>query len=243
MPESAPHSTPAWTQLETLVADIPGWSPLDQLFLLYTLTLASQGVPGDIVEVGSWCGRSAVVLGTAARLAGPARVHCADLFPDRSDWTRNPDGSFSFAVTIAGRTYGGYQEQTVWAEPFNAQIEPVYHASPRLLDRFTTTIRQAGLEEIVLPHRGDLATLLAAQGPDFRCRLAFLDGDHGYDAVCQDIDLIDRHLSPGGWLCFDDAFSSYTGVDRAISEKIIGNPRYDLCQQMTRKCFIARKVS
>jgi len=54
---------------------------------------------------------------------------------------------------------------------------------------------------------------------------------------------MDRYLVPGGWICFDDAFSYYDGVNRAIEDCIINNPGYELCQQMTRKFFIARKKS
>jgi hypothetical protein len=48
-------------------------------------------------------------------------------------------------------------------------------------------------------------------------------------------------LLPGGWICFDDAFSHYDGVNRAIQDKVINSGRYELCQQMTRKLFVARR--
>lgn len=91
------------------------------------------------------------------------------------------------------------------------------------------------------PRRGDLTLLLCKIGQNFRCRLAFLDSDHGYEAVCEVIRNIDKHLVPGGWMCFDDAFTCYEGVSRAISELIIANPNYECCQQMTRKPFVTRK--
>ena len=49
-------------------------------------------------------------------------------------------------------------------------------------------------------------------------------------------------LVPGGWICFDDAFSSYDGVNRAITQLVIDNPAYDVTRQLTRKCFAARKA-
>jgi len=72
-------------------------------------------------------------------------------------------------------------------------------------------------------------------------KFAFIDGDHGYDAVCKDIENVERYLVPGAWICFDDAFSSYEGVSRAIQDMIINNPEYSFGQQMTRKFFVARK--
>ena len=53
---------------------------------------------------------------------------------------------------------------------------------------------------------------------------------------------ISARLVPGGWLCFDDAFSTYEGVDRAIRDLVIGKPEFDFSQQLTRKLFVARRT-
>src|SRR5215831_4108101 len=90
---------PLASEIEALVHGIPGWSPLDELFTLSLLAYSTAHLPGDIIEVGSWCGRSSVVLGAAARDTHGA-VHCIDLFPSRNDWRRNADGTYSFAVEI-----------------------------------------------------------------------------------------------------------------------------------------------
>lgn len=89
---------PIATQIEEAVKDIPGWSPIDQLLSLFTLALSSSHLQGDILELGSWCGRSAVALGMAARLTGDTKVHCVDLFPEKTDWYQNADGTYSLYV-------------------------------------------------------------------------------------------------------------------------------------------------
>lgn len=235
------QTTPIINQIEQAVRDVPGWSPLDQLFALFTLACASADLPGDIVEIGSWCGRSAAALGLAARVSGRGRVHCVDLFPTRDDWQRNADGSYSFAVTLNGETIRSYDQQTVWAEPFERDIAPLYERCPELLTMFQTTIHERGLDDVVTPFRGDLPRFLAAMPSDFRCRLAFLDGHHSYQAVLTDIACIERCLLPGGWICFDDAFTGYEGVNRAIRERIIDSSAYCNAQQLTRKLFAAQK--
>lgn len=232
---------PAIDQIEEVIRDIPGWSPVDQLYTLFSLVLATSGLKGDVVEIGSWCGRSASVLGLAARFGNNTRVHCIDLFPERDDWYENADGSYSFKVSIDGQTFSGYADQTVWKEPFLRDIAPLYEKHTGVLEIFRQSVSRAGVADLIDAHRGDASTFFAQAGEAFRCRLAFLDGDHGYAAVCEDIRSVDRHLVPGGWICFDDAFSYYDGVNRAISDLIIDNPAYDLKQQMTRKCFVARK--
>lgn len=232
---------PAWEQIEALVDNVHGWTPIDQLYTLYTIASTAAELEGDIVEVGSWCGRSAVVLAAAAKVAGNSKVHCVDLFPEKNDWKQNADGTYSFDMTIDGKRYGGYQEQTVWQEAFESQTGKIYESYNSVFDCFQKTVLQRGMDDVIRAHRGDLASLLSKLGASFKCRMAFLDGDHGFDAVCEDIRNIDQCLVPGGWLCFDDAFTCYEGVNRAITELVIANPRYERCQQMTRKLFIARK--
>ena len=234
-------TVPITDQIEALVKDVFGWTPIDQLYTLFNLAFVNSDLDGDIVEVGSWCGRSALVLGLAARLAGKSQVFCVDLFPDKNDWKQNADGTYSFEVVINGRHFGGNQEQTVWKEAFETQTSKIYESYDRVYDCFMATVSTRGMQDLIHAHKGDVATFLESVGPDFKCRIAFLDADHGFDAVCSDILNVDRCLVPGGWLCFDDAFTVYEGVNRAISEMVLQNPRYELCQQMTRKLFIARK--
>lgn len=237
---AAPGIVPIIPRLEEMVRDVPGWSPIDQLVALFTLAYSSN-VAGDIIELGSWCGRSATALGLAAQLTGDTRVHAIDLFPERHDWHRNDDGSYSCTMTIAGREFRAYHEQTVWAEPFLRDIAPLYQRHGRLLDLFNDTMHRNGLVDVVRPFRGDIGMFADAAPPALRCKLAFVDGDHSYDAVCRDIATVERFLQPGGWICFDDAFSCYEGVNRAIADRVIDSGTYERGQQLTRKFFVAQR--
>ncbi len=237
---TAVTTTPAVARIEELVAAVPGWSPGDQLAALYNLVFASP-LEGDVIEIGSWCGRSAVALGLAAQAAGGTAVHAVDLFPARGDWRRNADGTYSLVVQVRGREVRSCQDQRVWAEPFARDIEPVYRTCHSVREIFDRTIARAGLTDVVRPFQGTLE-LFAAEAPaGLRCRLAFVDGEHSYEAVCREIEVIERFLLPGGWICFDDAFSCYDGVDGAIADRILGSGRYDRAQQLTRKLFVARR--
>ena len=235
------RTVPMMDQIEAAVREVPGWSPVDQLFALFNLTFASAPLGGDVLELGSWCGRSAVALGMAARLTGTGHVHCVDLFPEREDWYPNADGSYSFRVTIDGQTIESYHQQTVWAEPFQRDIAPLYAQHGGLFEHFRATVRDNALQDVVMPFRGDLAGFFI-RNPDTRLRLAFLDGHHSFEAVCKDIDRVTPHLLTGGWLCFDDAFTSYDGVNAAIREKVLNGAGFTDAQQLTRKLFVARKT-
>lgn len=226
--------------IEDMTADIPGWTPVDQLFALYTLAMTTSHLPGHILEVGAWCGRSTSVLGKAMQKMGTGWVHSIDLFPHRDDWRQNDDGTYTFQVVIEDETFVGYGEQTVWAEPFERDIKPVYEKFPRLEDAFDETIRKTKLQDVVKPYKGNLTKFLENQSDGFQIRLAFIDGDHCYHEVTRDIEHVEKILVSGGWICFDDAFSYYEGVDKAITEHIIQSGKYDICQQLTRKLFVAR---
>ena len=227
--------------LEEIIRDIPGHTPVDQLHTLYCMVYLTQPLPGDVLEIGSWCGRSTAVLGEAVRQSGSGRICCIDLFPARNDWRQNPDGTYSFSVTIDGKTYGGYQDQKVWKEAFEQSMSRVYTKSNSVLEIFTDTMAQRQLSHLIDIHRATSAVLETM--PDRKFRLAFIDGDHSYDAVCTDIRNVQRRLVDGGWICFDDAFTDYDGVNGAITDLVINSGDFDLCQQMTRKFFVARKAS
>ena len=229
----------AWPVLEQQITTVPGWSPSEQLFALFMLSIGARDVPGDLLEVGAWCGRSAVALGHAARILGDAKVVSIDLFPHRDDWSENADGTFSLNVVVKGAKVAAYNIQTVWREPYLKTIKPVYAKHDSVLDIFRENVATQGLADLVTPMQGTSDLLHDMR--ERRFRLAFVDADHSYEAVCHDIDNIVPLLSPGGWLCFDDAFTSYEGVNRAIRERVIASDAFDLKLQPTRKLFAARK--
>lgn len=232
---------PVTLRIAGIMESVSGWTPADQLLALHMLAVTTAPLGGDVMEIGSWCGRSAAVLGHAVKASGAGHVQAIDLFPRASDWRTNPDGSHSFSVNLPGQSVGGYEDQTVWDEPFQRDIATVYARFDGILDAFNATIEQQGLSDTVTAFRGT-GKMFAAQAPaDLKVRLAFLDGDHSYQAVCDDIAAAETFLIPGGWITFDDAFSVYDGVDQAIRDKILDSGRYEHAHQIARKFFVARR--
>ncbi len=231
-----------WKQIEEIVKDIPGWSPIDELYTLFMLALMSKGLDGDIVEVGAWCGRSSVILGKAVQISNEKKkVYSIDLFPDKEDWEKNKDGSYSFKVKFKDKSISAYQVQTVWKEPYEKDIIPVYQINNSILNIWKQSINKNNLNDINTYFKGDSNMFFNEFSIENKIKLAFLDGDHSYEATKTDIRNVEKHLVKGGYICFDDAFSTYEGVNKAITENIINSNKYDICQQMTRKFFIARK--
>lgn len=236
----AAAATSVSSVIQRLIAEVPGFSDFDELVALHALAMGNAAVRGDLIEIGSWCGRSTVVLAMAARATG-ARVHAIDLFPARSDWRRNEDGTWSIHANVGGRPVGAYQDQRVWAAAFQRAAFPTYDGG-KIFDQVRAALERFGVSEVVTPHRGTSEDFRAKAPADLRCRMAFIDGDHGTEAVCRDVAAVEPFCSEGALICFDDAFSGHSPqVDRAIRERIIDNPRYHMTAQITRKLFIARR--
>ncbi|WOF15386.1 class I SAM-dependent methyltransferase [Methanoplanus sp. FWC-SCC4] len=233
---------PIINSIKDMVEKIPGWSPIDQLYSIFLLSYSTSDLEGDFIEVGSWCGRSANVLGLAAKLSGNCKVYCVDLFPEEDDWMENSDGTYSLNVKINDGRIKSYVEQTVWKEPFEKDIAPIYEKYNGIYDAFVKFVDMNGLNDVVCPIKGESSSLKENVPRDFKCKFAFIDGDHSYNGVCRDIENIEEYLVPGGWICFDDAFSSYEGVNKAIEDKIINSGNYTCCQQLTRKFFVGKKI-
>lgn len=227
------RTRPITSLIDDIVSSVPGWTPPDQLLALYTLAISTAALKGDFFEVGSWCGRSTIVLAKAAQQIG-CTVQCVDLFPSKDDWKQNRDGTWSFYAedTLA------YGEQTVWNEPYQRDIAPIYDKYDSVLDVFLNSLKKFNVENDVHFFKGTTEKFSAVCG-DSQYRLAFVDGDHAEFAVKNDIYFILSHLTPYGLICFDDAFSSYDGVNEAITKSIFTNDHCVYSQQLTRKFHAA----
>jgi predicted O-methyltransferase YrrM len=228
--------------LSRAVAQIPGWSPVEELFGLYSAAVFDPTVPGDLVEIGAWCGRSTVALGLAARTLGRV-LHSVDIFPEKDDWYQNKDGTWSIRLKIGDETVDACNITTVWDDAFRQTVLPIYSDGNSPRRRHAEAISKFGLKDSVKVHRATAKMFLRDMAPDSAFKLVFLDADHGEAAVGAEIDSFLPRLSAGGALCFDDAFTSYEGVDDAIVKRLLERqpPVVDAAMRVTRKMFLARK--
>lgn len=229
---------PIVNNINEISKSIPGWCPEDELFSLYLLALTTKDLEGELLEIGSFCGKSSSVLAMAAQKID-TKLNCVDLFPDRNDWFQETDGTYNFNVNINNRIYslGNYR---FWKEPYLNQVVPIYERyGDSLEDTFLNNLKSLNLDSNVKHIRG--TTLEFSETFDSKVKFVFIDGDHSYEGVRKDMENIERFLVKGAWIAFDDAFASYPENDRAIKELIIDSNKYECFQQLTRKCFACRK--
>ncbi len=133
---------------------------------------------GPCLEIGSYCGKSTLYLGSACRT--------------------------NHAILFAVDHHRGSEEQQPGEEYFDPEL---YDARLGRVDTFFTfrqTVELGGLEDTVVPLvcRSDTAARQWATP----LGLIFIDGGHTQEAVETDFRLWTPHLMPGGYLLIHDIF-------------------------------------
>jgi predicted O-methyltransferase YrrM len=165
-------------QLRSAAEAARGFMPPDEGVALHeaALTVPLGGSP--LLEIGSYCGKSAVYLGGAARARG--------------------------TILFALDHHRGSEENQPgweWHEPdlVDAEVGVI-----DTLPRFRRTVHDAGLEGHVVALVGDSPTV----GRHWRTPLSllFIDGGHGSGPAHRDYEIWTPWVEPGGLLAIHDVF-------------------------------------
>jgi len=154
---------------------------------------AGAAVPGSpFLEVGSYCGRSTVWLGAAARRSG----------------------TVVFAVD---HHRGSEENQPGWEWHDTSLIDP---DTGRLdtLPHFRRTIARAGLDDSVVAVVGE--SPVVARWWKTPLAFLFIDGGHGVEPARLDYELWTPHVVPGGILAIHDVFPDPADGGRPPYEQI-----------------------
>jgi predicted O-methyltransferase YrrM len=151
--------------------------PDDEGLALYRAGLAATA-SGPLLEIGSWCGKSAVYLGTAAEEGGTV-LFCVD------------------------HHRGSEETQPGWAHHDPDLVDPATGRTDTL-PWFRRTVERAGLESTVIAVVGDSTTV--ARHWQTRLGMVFIDGGHGEAPAHADLDAWSPLVAPGGLLAIHDVF-------------------------------------
>jgi MMP 1-O-methyltransferase len=185
----APDDMPADLLVHALSAD--GFMPPDEGALLHACALDRLPL-GPALEVGTYCGKSAVYLGAAARTTGGT-------------------------VFTVDHHRGSEENQAGWEHHDTSLVDP----ETGLMDTlplFRRTIQRAGLEEQVVAVVGRSATVSRWWGTPLS--LLFIDGGHGEQPARDDYEGWARHVMPGGLLLIHDVFPDPADGGRPPYEQI-----------------------
>jgi predicted O-methyltransferase YrrM len=157
-----------------------GFMPTDEGDALYDAAMEASLVVPDLpyLEIGSYCGKSSIWLGAAARA--------------------------NHTVLFALDHHRGSEENQAgweWHEP--DLVDPEV-GKMDTLPIFRRTIHDAGLEGTVVAVVGDSPAVGKAWATPLA--LLFIDGGHGSEPAHRDYELWTPHVAPGGTLCIHDVF-------------------------------------
>jgi len=166
--------------LRELAEAAKGFMPPDEGLALYEAAIdAGALVPGaPFVEIGSWCGKSTIYLGAAARQRE----------------------TVLFAVD---HHRGSEENQAGWEHHDQALVDP----DTGLLDTLPTfrrTIHEAALDDCVIAVIADSPTFAAYFSTP--CAFVFIDGGHGEEPANADYDAWSHCVAPQGYLAIHDVF-------------------------------------
>ena len=133
---------------------------------------------GPCLEIGSYCGKSAVFLGTACK-------------------SNN-------AVLFSVDHHTGSEEQQQGQEYFDPELFDETTGKVDTLRLFRKTLRVFDLEENVVAVIG--RSEIVGRAWNTPLGLLFIDGSHAYESVLTDYQIWAKHLLPGGYLIFHDIF-------------------------------------
>ncbi len=165
--------------LRAQAVDTIGFMPEDEglfLFGLATSVLATGGEPA--LEVGSYCGKSAVYLGAAARLAG--------------------------AVVLTVDHHRGSEENQPGWEHHDPRLVDPETGRIDTLPFLRRTLERTGLEDVVMPVVGESATLARVWRTPLA--LVFVDGGHGAGPAHADFEAWAPWVRRDGLLVIHDVF-------------------------------------
>ncbi|MDJ0347009.1 class I SAM-dependent methyltransferase [Streptomyces sp. H10-C2] len=157
-----------------------GFMPLDEGLALHAAATDAatrlKGLP--LLEVGTYCGRSTILLAAAARAAG------------------------TVAVTVDHHR-GSEEQQPGWEYHDRDLVDPEVGLMDTL-PTFRRTLHAAGLEDDVIAIAGRSPKVAAAWGKPLG--LVFIDGGHTDEHATADYEGWAPHVAPEGLLVVHDVF-------------------------------------
>lgn len=191
-----------------LPEDLQGWNSNSPIFK----DLVEEVKPKVIIEVGSWKGASAIQMAKAAQALGlNTKLYCIDTWLGSLEFRENEE------------YFGG-----------NSWGRMLLHGYPQVYYQFLSNIIHQGVVEMIEP-----VPSISRDAAPFvpQADLIYLDGNHYYEAVLEDLRTFWPKLRPGGIMFGDDYYLTtrtgrkdgyVAGVERAVKDfcKEIGRPEW-----------------
>ncbi len=157
--------------------NIKGFIDDEEVERLYSVSLDASKL-GPIVEIGSYCGKSAYIIGSACK----------------------QNNSILFSVDH----HRGSEEQQPGEEYFDSELFDKRLSRINTLPFLQETLARNHLENTVIPIVSP--STIAGKMWETSLSMVFIDGGHSYEAALNDYKTWSRHIKSGGYLVIHDIF-------------------------------------
>jgi predicted O-methyltransferase YrrM len=184
------------------VLNVKGFLDEAEAQRLYLLALEASK-SGPCLEIGSYCGKSAIYLGAACKENN--------------------------AVLFSVDHHTGSEEQQPGQEYFDPDLLDKETGKIDTFRLFRKTIIDFDLDNTVVPVIGRSDVIGRAWNTPLG--LVFIDGSHAYESVLNDYQIWAKHVLPGGYLVFHDIFPDPAQGGQApylVYQKAFASGLYDV---------------
>lgn len=207
----APQTLPSDIEVAALsrYADlIPGMCDDDKFHAL--LEIARYSVKGDIVEIGSWWGKSAFILARLARCFDIGKLLCVDPWANEHLVQGEKMVDSGSAQVSADEAFAVFQ---IGLLPFNANHinylrMPSVDGAKCYRDSRSVSTKDFGYTE----YSGKISIL-------------HIDGNHAYEAAKADVEAWKGFVVDGGWIIIDDYIWPYGDGPRKVGDELLEGSR------------------
>jgi hypothetical protein len=187
---------------------IPGMCDYEKFLALYHVCRCAP--EGDIVEIGTWWGKSAFVLSRLAACYRLGRLLCVDPWSD-ADLAQGDESGLVDSSSATADAQEAFEVFAMNLGPYcRGDINYLRLRSAAALERYGQG-RIVNSEEFGQTEYCGQISLL------------HVDGNHGYSAVSADLEGWAPLVMPGGWIVIDDYLWPYgDGPHRAANQFLAG---------------------
>ncbi len=188
---------------------IPGMCDDDKIRAL--INIARYSVNADIVEIGSWWGKSAYILARLAQSFGIGKLLCVD------PWS-NAHLVQNESIVDGGSSQVDAEEALTVFQigllPFNAN--------------HMNYLRMTSVEGATHYGSRQPISTKAFGTTEYTGKIAILhiDGNHAYEAVKTDVDSWGSFVVGGGWIIFDDYVWHYGNGPQKVGDAFLESNRF-----------------
>lgn len=192
--------------LTRLVDTIPGMCDGEKIAVV--MEAMRHAPAGDIVEIGSWWGRSAALFNWLGRHYGVGPMLCVDPWSS----AELPQG-----VAVLDRASAAMDTDEALAI-FQMNLAPLARGDLNYIRaRSTDAAADYGLGlEVTTPTFGKVAY-------EGRVAVLHIDGNHAYDSVAADAAAWIPHVKPGGWIIFDDYVWAFGDGPKRVGDAFLAS--------------------